>query len=187
MRLRLRSSEWVLLTYFGYTALITPLFRDRPRLHHQPLLLLFTVLALLLILILAQNTRYGRSIEIARDWLPIPLTLAAFREMEWFVPPAYNTHYEHAWIALDNLLLNRYGLERALEAFGRLLPTYFELCYLLVYGVGTYCIIVLYVNRRRYAVDRFYFILLIGTLLSYALFPYFPSRPPRIAFPEVAA
>jgi membrane-associated phospholipid phosphatase len=34
-------------------------------------------------------------------------------------------------------------------------------------------------------VDRFWIVYLTGTLLAYALFPYFPSQPPRIVFPGV--
>ena len=36
---------------------------------------------------------------------------------------------------------------------------------------------------RREASDRFLFIYLLGTLLSYAMFPFFPSEPPRTVFP----
>ena len=37
----------------------------------------------------------------------------------------------------------------------------------------------------RDRVNRFLTIYLIGTLLAYALFPYFPSEPPRVVFPDL--
>ncbi len=40
----------------------------------------------------------------------------------------------------------------------------------------------LVLNGRREAVSRFWFAYLAGTLGAYALFPYFPSEPPRAAF-----
>jgi membrane-associated phospholipid phosphatase len=38
-------------------------------------------------------------------------------------------------------------------------------------------------HDKRVLTDRFWTIYLTGTLLAYALFPYFPSQPPRFAFP----
>jgi membrane-associated phospholipid phosphatase len=43
----------------------------------------------------------------------------------------------------------------------------------------------LYVQHRRFEIDRFLTVYLTGTLLAYALFPYFPSQPPRIVFPDL--
>ena len=40
-------------------------------------------------------------------------------------------------------------------------------------------------NNRR-LIDYFWTVYLSGTLTAYALFPYFPSLPPRYAFPLVA-
>jgi membrane-associated phospholipid phosphatase len=59
---------------------------------------------------------------------------------------------------------------------------YLEVCYLLVYGVAALSVGVLYRRGKRKWVNRFWIINLTGTLLAYALFPYFPSRPPRIVF-----
>ncbi|HEY6991205.1 MAG TPA: phosphatase PAP2 family protein [Bryobacteraceae bacterium] len=185
--IKLRHSEWLLIGFFSYTAALTPFFPDRPRLHAQPLFILLAAVIILVIAARAEMGRYGRVISMVRDWLPIPLTLTAFREMELFLPLRYNTAYEHAWIRWDGLLLNQCGFKHAVEAFGDLIPTYFELCYLLVYGLGTFCIIVLWYKNRRERVDQFYVVLLAGTLISYGLLPYFPSRPPRIVFPALAA
>jgi membrane-associated phospholipid phosphatase len=38
----------------------------------------------------------------------------------------------------------------------------------------------------RKAINRFWTIFLLGTLGAYALFPYFPTEPPRFAFTDIA-
>jgi len=174
----------VLVAYFSYVALISPFFSDRPHLKFQPVLALTAVLLLLGLLALCQQQpRFASGVSYFRDWLPILLTLAAFREMELFLPARYTHFYEGGWVAQDHLLLGAWGLRGAIEYFGRLIPFYLELCYFLVYGLPAYCVALLYTTGKRTYVDRFLLIYLTGTLTSYALFPYFPSQPPRILFP----
>jgi membrane-associated phospholipid phosphatase len=182
----LRSSEWIFIVFFAYITALIPFFRDRPGLGIQPVLVLALVIGLLFSLAQAeQRTRFSLTFSMIRDWVPMGLTLLAFREMELFVPTTYNTHYENAWIRWDEIALNEWGLKRAIEFLGPVIPTYLELCYLLVYGLGTFCVVVIWMKTQRRGIDRFYVVLSAGTLLSYALFPYFPSRPPRLVFPEV--
>lgn len=180
---QLRKSEWILIGFFAYIWLISPFFPDRPHLGQEPLFLLCGVVLLLSFLARAEQTRYHRAIGMLRDWLPILLTLAAFQEMELFLPRHFDNRYENVWIAQDRLLLEKWHLRAAIESLGKLIPWYLELCYLLVYGLPAYCIGVLYAQGRRDSVDRFFAIYLVGTLGAYALFPYFPSRPPRLVFP----
>jgi membrane-associated phospholipid phosphatase len=82
----------------------------------------------------------------------------------------------------DRTILYHWGLQRALEALGVLGPLYLELCYTLVYAVAPFVVAVLYFDERRERVNGAVFLCLLGTLLAYALFPYFPSDPPRVAF-----
>ena len=86
------------------------------------------------------------------------------------------------WIAWDRLLLNDYHLRVAIETTGALFPTYLELCYVLVYAVGPVSIAALFWSRRRDHISRFWFAYMAGTLGAYALFPFFPSEPPRTVF-----
>ncbi len=185
-RLRLRSSEWVLLAFFSYIVAVTPFFQDRPHLGYQPAIVLIAVFALFFFLSLVSSGSRKRAIEIVRDWLPVPLTLAAFREMELFVPLAYNHLYERSWIRWDIWLLDTCHLHSAIQAAGALIPSYLELCYFFVYAVGAYCVAILYLRRHRRGVNQFLTIYLLGTLSVYAMFPFFPSEPPRFAFPAIA-
>ncbi|MGA8026862.1 MAG: phosphatase PAP2 family protein [Bryobacteraceae bacterium] len=181
---KFRTSEWVLIGFFTYVALLSPAFPDRPHLRLQPL---FVVIAVFLLLLLLARAPQARVIGVIRDWLPIVLTLAAFREMELFLPPHFDLHYETEWIRWDHLLLDKWRVRTAIESLGSSIPFYLELCYLLVYGLPAYCIAVLYAQRRGMSIDRFFTVYLVGTLTAYALFPFFPSQPPRVAFPAADA
>jgi membrane-associated phospholipid phosphatase len=192
-QLRLRRPEWILTGFFAYIVLLSPFFRDRPRMGIQPLLALLAVLACFWTLSRLANGVWSKGIEIARDWLPLPLSFAAFREMELFVTRDYNVANEMAWIRWDRLLLTQWRLTAAIESLGNLLPFYLEFCYLLVYGIAAFCLVALLMDAMdsskidHRSIDLFWTIYLLGTLGAYALFPFFPSQPPRYAFPDVAA
>jgi membrane-associated phospholipid phosphatase len=173
----------VLAGFFSYIAAITPFFPDRPNLGLRPVAELIGILAALVVIAKLEQGRWARPLGILRDWLPILFTLFAFREMELFLPLTFNHRLESGWIRLDRLLLDHYHLRGAFQSLGPLIPLYLEICYLLVYGVAAVCVGILYGRGKRAAIDRFWVVYLTGTLLAYALFPYFPSQPPRIAFP----
>ncbi|MBV9404205.1 MAG: phosphatase PAP2 family protein [Acidobacteriaceae bacterium] len=182
---RFRKSEWLIIAFFTYIVGLSPFFPNRPNLRDQPLLVLAVVVAILASLARVQSTGHARLIGIIRDWLPIALTLVAFREMELFLPSHFIIHYETQWLEQDRLLLETWHLRASIEALGKFIPTYLEFCYLLVYGLPFYCVSMLYIKRRRETIDFFLSIYFVGTLGAYALFPFFPSRPPRLLFPSV--
>jgi membrane-associated phospholipid phosphatase len=184
-RLKFRTSEWVLIFFFAYVAAVSPFFPERPVLKYRPVLVLAVVVALFWIMARAEQSRFAKAVSIVRDWLPLVLTLGAFREMELFLPVRFEHSFETAWIRWDDLLLRQWHARSMIETLGTLIPFLLELCYLLVYGIGFFCLALLYLEHRRSDTDRFLTIYLIGTLVAYALFPYFPSEPPRIVFPYV--
>ncbi len=186
-RLKLRNSEWVLIAFFAYLAVISPWLRGRSHLAHQPLAILAVVIVLLCSLAMAQHSRVANAASIVRDWLPLGLTLTAFREMELFLPLHFDRRYETTWVRWDHVILSDWHIHRVIESFGETIPISLEFCYLLLYCTGAFCIAILYLVKRREAIDRFLVIFLSGTLIAYALFPYIPSQPPRVIFPEVDA
>lgn len=167
---RLRSSEWLLLAYFAYVALIAPIFISP----WKPWILAALVAALVFWL--------ARSESWARDLAPLLLTLAAFEEMDWFTPAVRDHHLEQTWIVWDRVLFDRYALRAGIESAGQLLPFFLELCYVLVYAVAPVALWALCANGRRNRVNQLWLAYLAGTLGAYALFPYFLSEPPRTAF-----
>ena len=178
----LRSSEWLLIGYFGYVALITPFFSlDRQARWVGPAV--FALVAMLLaVTAIAESFGSQQVFSVARDWIPLGLTLIAYREMDWFSPLPRDYNLELRWVGWDRTLLYGVGLQGAIESLGALLPGYLEFCYLLVYAVGPISVAVLYSLKRRELVNRLLLVYLAGTLLAYALFPYFPSDPPRTVF-----
>jgi membrane-associated phospholipid phosphatase len=178
----LRSSEWLLIGYFGYVAASTWAFPLDPQVRWQALGVFVLVASQLVVFAIGESFGNQGIFSVARDWIPLALTLIAYREMDWFSPLPRNYDMEMRWLGWDRRLLYDAGLQRAIEWLGPLLPGYLELCYLLVYAVGVFSVAVLYVQHRRELVNRLLLVYLAGTLLVYALFPYFPSDPPRTLF-----
>lgn len=171
-----------MIVYFAYVALIAPAFPLQPRVALLPLALALLVAALFVVLAYAEAHGHREFFSITRDWIPVALTLVAYREMDWFSPVARDYHLELEWVKWDRLLLDGAGLRRAIEWLGSAGPLYLEFCYLLVYAVAPFVVAVLYFEHHRERVNSVVFFYLLGTLLSYALFPYFPSDPPRVIF-----
>jgi len=153
-----------------------------PEVAWRPFAVAFLVAALFGAFAYGEAQEYPEVFSIARDWLAVGLVLLAYREMDWFAFLNHDFHLEFRWIEWDRWLLYRAGLEWTIESLGALLPFYLELSYLLVYAVGPFAVAVLYFERRRDLVNQLLLIYLLGTLLSYALFPFFPSDPPRVVF-----
>ena len=162
---------------------LVPFFPDRKNLLFQPLLLFAAVFAGLWLLVRWNGSRFREAVGVFRDWLPLGLTITAFWEMELFLPGSFNHHYEAVWANQDHVLLTKWGLRAGIEALGKPGPLLLELSYLFTYALGPFCLAALYFCRETRKIDRFLVIYLAGTLGAYALFPYFPSQPPRIVFP----
>ncbi len=176
--MRLRPYEWLIIAYFTYVAAIAPIFITHGEIRWLP-----AAIAAVVATILFGLTHYY---SILRDWIPIACTLAAYREMNWFTPSVRDHHLERAWILWDRWLLDTEHLRAAIESLGALLPSCLEICYVLVYAIAPISLTILFLNSppnlRRQRVNTFWLAYVAGTLGAYALFPYFPSDPPRTVF-----
>ena len=182
MTLRLRSAEWLLVIYFGYVAAIAPRFPLQQQIVWRPFLVELLVCALFLALAYGESREHAELFSIIRDWVPMALLVLTYREMDWFSAMPRSFNLELRWVEWDRIILYKWGLQRVVEAWGALGPIILELCYALVYAVAPFLVAVLYFQHRRRRVNGALFLYLLGTLLAYALFPYFPSDPPRVAF-----
>jgi membrane-associated phospholipid phosphatase len=171
---RLRPHEWLIIAFFTYVAAIAPFFIARGEERWLP-----AAVAAIVIAITFGLKRYYKPL---RDWVPLIFTFTAFREMNWFTPTVRDHHLENAWIVWDRWLLDTHHLRAAIESLGPILPSYLEICYVLVYVVALVSALILLFNQRRAQLNIFWFAFIAGTLASYALFPYFPSDPPRTVF-----
>ncbi len=174
--MRLRPYEWLILAFFSYVAAIAPFFISGGETRWLPAAVAAGVAAILIGL--------SRHNSILRDFVPLAFTLGAYREMNWFTPAVRDHHLENAWIVWDRWLLSAAHLRAAIESAGPLFPSYFEICYVLVYAVAPISLAILLLNRHRDHVNTFWLAYLAGTLSAYALFPYFPSDPPRTVFAD---
>ncbi len=117
-----------------------------------------------------------------RDWLPAVLILLAYKEMGWLAQPHTDIARETAWVQWDRVVLSDWGLKALLESAGAAVPGFLELCYLLVYLMIPVSIALATIYTRD-RVEQLTFPLLVTCLVTYGLFPFFPSEPPRTIFP----
>jgi membrane-associated phospholipid phosphatase len=171
-----------MVLYFGYVAAIAPRFPLQQQIVWRPFLVEVLVCAIFLALAYGESREHAELFSIVRDWVPLALLILAYREMDWFSAMPHNFDLELRWVEWDRALLYRWGWQRAIEAWGLIGPMILELCYALVYAIAPFLVAVLYFQHYRRRVNGALFLYLLGTLLAYALFPYFPSDPPRIAF-----
>ena len=121
--------------------------------------------------------------RFARDLFPIGCVLLAYQQMGWFAQPHESFELERSWVIWDRLLLRDLGLQQAIEFFGPVLPGLLELLYCLTYVLAPSAYLVLLANGRADRADRFLALYVASAVAAYALFPYFPSEPPRAVFP----
>lgn len=179
----MRASEWLLAGYFLYAVAVAWIWPVKPEIRVITLVLNLTILAGYALLAYADSLRRRQLLGTIRDWFPFPLMLLAYREMGWFAQPHVAFALERLWVAWDHVLLYRVGLKPLVEATGPLVPALLEISYSLVYALGPFAAAMLYVYRRAERMDSFLFTFLLGVLLCYAQFPFWPSEPPRTVFP----
>lgn len=179
----MRASEWLLAGYFLYTSLLALILPLRPPIPAVTIALNLAILAGYALLVYAASLRGSRFLAVLRDWYPFPLLLLCYREMGWFAQPQYTRELENAWVAWDRLLLAELRFSALIESLGPLLPSILEIFYSLVYVLGPFAVAMLYAYGVRERAERLLFTFILGVLLCYVQFPFWPSEPPRAVFP----
>jgi membrane-associated phospholipid phosphatase len=177
----MRRSEWVLAAYFVYVTALTIILPVASEVRVRTLLVNGFFLCLYAILLI--RFRESQVTEHLRNWIPLLLMLVAYKEMGWLAPGAHDHHLEQSWIVWDRSLLRGWRVHQIIESAGPLFPSILEACYVLVYALPVFTMVMLYVYRRSRYADDLLFIYLLGLFLSYVQFPFWPSEPPRIVFP----
>jgi len=178
-----RRSELILSAYFAYAAALTQWLSISREIRVVTVVLNLTVLACYWILIYAHSLRGRDLLGVLRDWFPLVVVLLAYREMGWFAPHARSYWLEQRWIVLDRLILRDWHMHAGIEALGPVVPSILEISYSLVYVIAPFAMAMLYIYGARKRSERFLFIFVLGLLLAYAQFPFWPSEPPRTVFP----
>ena len=172
-----RPSEWVLLAYFSYTGILA-LQYNLPA--GQKVLGLAVPLVLFALGYLDSSFYRRRWTSMVRDWLPAPLVLAAYWQVNWFRVDYHLEELERLWLTWDRYLLNELGLRAAVESLGPVIPSMIEISYLLMYVVPPFSIAAFYILRKRDRIEQYMFPFLLGTLSAYAMISHFPSGSPRV-------
>src|SRR5262245_40049671 len=176
-----RRAEVLRIIYFIYTIIVAQLLPVSRRAARSVLVTNGAILAGYLLLGLLQPE--SPSVAVIRDWIALGLTILCYKEMGWLAPDHRTYALEQSWIRWDRRFLNDWHVKAAIERWA-LFPAILELSYALVYAMPVFGLLTLYVYGRGAESDRFLWHFLLATLPSYALFPYFPSEPPRAVFPE---
>lgn len=181
---RFRPCDWVLVAYFLYTSMLALALPLRAPIPAVTLSVNGAVLLGFWLLAWGVGRHFaGRFFEVLRDWYAMSLVLLAYREMGWFAPAAHSYVLEKRWVVWDREILDGLGLRVAIEAFGPVLPSVLEISYSLVYAVPVFALAILYIYHLRDRSGALLLTLVLGVLGCYALFPLFPSEPPRTVFP----
>jgi membrane-associated phospholipid phosphatase len=181
--MRFRRSELFFIGYFLYVMGIAAVRPVAPEVKSLIVTLNPALIMWFCLFAWAHKDRGFTMLDRVRDWYPVPLILLAFREMGWMALPHTSRAFEDYWVLWDRRLLYDWGLKTAIESLGPLLPNLLELAYLLVYVMPIVTVAVFYMYDARERLDDAYSILLFGTLTAYAMYPFFPSEPPRSVFP----
>ncbi len=177
---RPRLAELILAGYFAYTAALSFLFPLDPTSRLQ---VLGASLAALAALHCLGRLPLRCVPEILRHTLPLAGVLLAYKQIGWFAQPQLDHALERSWMYWDHLLLADWGLTRAIDSLGPVLPNLLELLYLLTYAVAPAGLIILAVSHRLDRADRLLACFVASAVSAYALYPFFPSEPPRTIFP----
>jgi membrane-associated phospholipid phosphatase len=118
-----------------------------------------------------------------RDGWALACVLVAYKQMGWFAPPSHSNELEQGWVAWDRVILLDWGGRALIEALGPIVPGILDACYLLVYAVGPFCVAVLCALKLEAKTGQFLALYVLGNLLSFAQFPFWPSEPPWTVFP----
>jgi membrane-associated phospholipid phosphatase len=178
-----RWSELVLSIYFIYATALAILLPVSADVRVVSVALNLTILAGYSLLIYAHGLRGRKLFGMTRDWLPLVLLLLAYREMGWLAPRTHSYSLERSWIVVDRLVLRRWRVHDAIEWLGPVVPSILEVAYSLVYATAPFGLAMLYIYKARKRSEQYLLILVLGVLLSYAQFPFWPSEPPRAVFP----
>ena len=176
---RSRGGERVAAAFFVYLAFLGCFQQLSP----LKIVLMFAVPIAIVALGNFETIEGRRWTSYLRDWLPTTLILVAYWEIDWLATGHYLTDTQNSWLVWDRAILYQLGLKQAIESLGAIGPALLEFCYLLLYSIPLFCLLMIYINKRRPLVDRFYRVFFLGALAAYGMLPLIPIQGPRLFLP----
>jgi membrane-associated phospholipid phosphatase len=176
-------SRVCLIGYFVYTAVLAFALPMQRPVTELTVGVNAAIIGSLVLLAYAQGLRQRPVLTVLQDWAPLALLLFAYRQMGWFEPVRHLYQLARLFAGWDHALLQSWGLKALIEAAGPLAPAVLEMAYSAVYLMPVFSLAAVYAFGKRDEVERLLLPLALGVLVVCALFPWFPSEPPRTIFP----
>ena len=120
---------------------------------------------------------------VFRDWLPVPLILAAYHQAGQLFTKPWHRLQSMLW-SLDQKLLGPLAEGPGAVKWNPFLSAYFEIAYVVCYPLIPAALGALYLLNLENHADEFWTVVLPPTYLCYALVPILPSLPPRLLHAE---
>jgi membrane-associated phospholipid phosphatase len=200
----------IALAYFAYVA-ITALALDVAA-GTLALVMLLSAGTFTTLVVVRRNRSRATWLGVAADLFPALLILVAYRESGVLLRADSARHLDSLFIGWDRALLHSRRVEALLQAGAPWLQHYLELAYLLCYPLVPLGALAVFLELRRRArmmalsnsnesagacgtsvadkwrtsgMDGFWAAVLLATLFSYAVYPFFPLTPPRVLYGDV--
>jgi hypothetical protein len=117
-----RRSEWVLWAFLVYAAILAWVAPLPQSARANTIVLNLTLLASYALLVFREKASPHQYLSLARDWLPLLLTLLAYREMGWFALPHTSYSLEARWVVWDHAILRAAVRRPPSSPWGRFYP-----------------------------------------------------------------
>jgi membrane-associated phospholipid phosphatase len=163
----LRPAERLLLVYFAYTVVVSAVLGG----FAWRVVAIAAAAGALIWVLTAISPR-----SVVRDWAPVALVPVAYWQMDFIRRPDAAAGFARRWLPVDEWFFRHAHP----ESWGGAGSVLLETAYALTYAIPPAAVAILYVLHRRDRVDRFHRVFFAGTLIAYALLPFFPSASPRL-------
>src|SRR5271157_4467835 len=197
---RFRASEKVVLGYFAFASIAATAFQVA--LNQGLTMAVLNVVTGGVILEFRRRAHNkttdhgGEWLVAVRNWFPALMIILAFREAGALCLPDTNYRLDQLFERWDLVLLHSRLVLGILNHGAPWIQHYLEFCYLLCYPMVPLGFAALLLGMRRRerlggrgaterAIDRFWTAVLLAALATYALFPFFPSTPPRVLYHDL--
>jgi membrane-associated phospholipid phosphatase len=174
----LRRCEWVVAAYFAYACALSLWLPVSPAITRRVWLVNLALAAVGAVVV-----RFAPL--WLRDYGLLSLMLLGYQEMGWFALPHADRALEESWLVWDRLALDTLRGRALIECLGPVIPFALEVSYPLVYTMATFGLSVVYARRMQDRADELLFPVFLATFAAYAMFPWFPSEPPRTLWPDL--
>ena len=191
MRTRLSTAEQIAVAFFAYVAAAALGFHLAAREFCTVAALSAVTLATLVAL--RRNRARAPWLAAAADLFPALLILVAYRESGLLLAPDSAHRLDDLFVRWDRAVFQVQSVQAVLRGAAPWLQHYLEFAYLLCYPLVPLGVVAVHFTSQRgprgeggeRAMESFWSTVLLATLFSYAVYPFFPLTPPRVLFGDV--